>query len=269
MLNSSFAALAALVIACAAPAIAQDADPAQTTQVMVLGTYHFDGGGADLHNADVEDPRTAEQQRQIADVLDRIEAFQPTKIMVELTPEHEAAFNATYRAFLDGEHALNTNERQQLGMALAARPGHERLYAVDFQNGMAFGDMLEAAQANDQTRVLAQFEDFNAGVAGFVGRLETGTVRERLITSNSEDADRLHDGYFILAQAGSPADPVGAREMGAWWERNLIIFSNIAFHTEPGDRVLVIYGSGHKHLLDRFFGRAPGFELIDPLDYLQ
>ncbi|MEQ8435016.1 MAG: DUF5694 domain-containing protein [Oceanicaulis sp.] len=269
MLNSSLAALAALVIASAAPAIAQNADTAQNTQVMILGTYHFDGGGADLHSADVEDSRGAEAQRQIADVLDRIETFQPTRIMVELTPEHESDFNAAYRAFLEGERELGNNERQQLGMALAARLGHERLYAVDFQNGMDFNAMLESAQANQQARVLAQFEDFNTGVADLMGRLETGTVRERLILSNGPDVDRLHDGYFILAQAGSPADPVGAREMGAWWERNLIIFSNIAFHTEPGDRVLVIYGSGHKHLLDRFFDRAPGFELIDPLDYLQ
>ncbi|MEQ8405822.1 MAG: DUF5694 domain-containing protein [Oceanicaulis sp.] len=268
MLHQSLAALA-LVFASAAPAMSQTAEPAPNTQVMVLGTYHFDGGGADLHNADVEDSRGAETQRQIADVLDRIEAYQPTKIMVELTPEHEADFNAAYHAFLDGERALNNNERQQLGMALAARLGHERLYAVDFQNGMNFSAMLEAAGANEQTRVLAQFDAFNAGVAAMVSRMESGTVRERLIINNGEDVDRAHDGYFILAQTGSPQDPVGAREMGAWWERNLAIFSNIAFHTEPGDRVLVIYGSGHKHLLDRFFDRAPGFELVDPLDYLQ
>ncbi|MGJ3233164.1 MAG: DUF5694 domain-containing protein [Oceanicaulis sp.] len=257
--------LASLALLCIAPAaLAQE-----PIEVMVLGTYHFDGGGADLHNADVEDPRSPEGQRQIAELLDRLEPFAPTKIMVELTPEHEDRFNAAYRAFLAGEHELSVNERQQVGMALAARLGHDRLYAVDFQNGMDFEAMLGAAQANEQGRVLAQFDAFNTDIAAFMREIEAMGVMERLRVMNGPAASDMHDGYFILAQMGAPHDPVGAREMGAWWERNLIIFSNIAFHAEPGDRVLVIYGSGHKPLLDQFFAGAPGFTLIDSLAYLE
>lgn len=259
-----FVLIAAAIAANTTPALAQE-----PTEVMVLGTYHFSGGGQDLHNADVGDSRDAEQQRQIAEVLDRIEAFRPTKIMVEARTERDDALNADYAAYLAGDYALANNETDQLGMALAARLDHERIYAVDFQNGMAFGAMQEAMQANGQERLAAQFQAHGQAIGELMARIQDGDVLDRLKATNSPEVDDLHDGYFILAQAGSPQDPVGAREMGAWWERNLIIFSNIAYHSEPGDRVLVIYGSGHKHLLDRFFDRAPGFTLVDPLDYLQ
>ena len=64
-------------------------------------------------------------------------------------------------------------------------------------------------------------------------------------------------------------DPIGAREMSAWWGRNMVIYARVAQLAEPGDRILVIYGSGHKFLLDQYIRQTPDLELIDPLDYLR
>ena len=38
---------------------------------------------------------------------------------------------------------------------------------------------------------------------------------------------------------------------------------------EPGERVLVIYGSGHKRLLDDFVDNAPNLSWVDPLPWLE
>ncbi|WP_421858370.1 DUF5694 domain-containing protein [Oceanicaulis sp.] len=238
-------------------------------EVMVLGSYHFTGGGQDLHNAQVDDHLAPERQAEIAEVLDALADFEPTKVMVELTPEHEDAFNAAYQAYLAGEHSLTVNERQQLGMRLAARLGHERLYAIDQASDMDFEGMMGAAQDAGQDRLLGEFGNFNAAVPVLMQDMESGSVMARLRASNSQFAHDAHGLYLTLAQTGTIEDPIGVQEMGEWWTRNLAIFANAARHAEPGDRLLLIYGAGHKHLLEQFFEDAPGFRIVDPLDTLE
>src|SRR5438270_9352801 len=64
--------------------LAQSPTPAPTRiQVMVLGTYHFDNPGQDLHNMKVDSVLTPAKQAELADVASRLAKFNPTKIAVE------------------------------------------------------------------------------------------------------------------------------------------------------------------------------------------
>lgn len=74
---------------------------------------------------------------------------------------------------------------------------------------------------------------------------------------------------MILAQMGTVADPIGAREMRNWWGRNMIIYARIAQLAEQGDGVLVIFGAGHKFLLEQYVRQTPDLELVEPLNYLR
>tara|TARA_R110000868_G_scaffold35549_1_gene127371 strand:- start:31831 stop:32622 length:792 start_codon:yes stop_codon:yes gene_type:complete len=250
------------------PAATPEPGPAQ---VMILGSYHFTGGGQDYINSPVVDYLSPERQAEIAIVLDRLESFAPTRILVELQPESEDAFNQAYREYRAGERTLTVNERQQIGMALAARLGLEQLYGVDFASGMDFDGMLGAAESAGQTGLLARFEAFLTPIQERMTSPEQAAlpVLERLIETNSAEEVAYHNLYLLLAQMGSAENPAGAEQMQAWWGRNLHIFANIARLSEPGDRVLVIYGGGHKYLLDQFVDGAPNLDLVDPLSYLQ
>lgn len=261
-------ALLLLSFAMTTSALAQDVTA--PPQVMVLGTFHFNGGGEDMINPEVDDFLSDTRQAQIGEVLDRLQAYQPTKIFVELRPEFEERFNQRYQAFRRGESQLTVNERQQLGMRLAGRLGHERLWAVDHQGGMDFSAMMEAASEAGQTRLLA---DWEAHIGPLQTRLENPAVMhqsvlDRLIDSNTQQVRDDHALYLLLAQMGSAENPSGVEEMTNWWNRNMHIYANIARLAEPGDRILVIYGAGHKYLLDQFVDEAPNLTWIDPLDYL-
>jgi len=107
-------------------------------------------------------------------------------------------------------------------------------------------------------------------VQAYMGEMDSldRTVLERLRQENTQETADYHSLYLLLAQMGSTEDPVGAREMTNWWGRNMLIFANVARLAEPGERVLVIYGSGHKHLLDYYVSNAPNLELVDSLDWL-
>lgn len=238
-------------------------------QVMVLGVYHFNGGGRDLINPEVEDHLSDNKQAEIAALLDSLEEFAPTKIMVELTPEHEAAFNENYQNYLDGNRTLGVNERQQIGMRLAERLGHDWIHAVDFHHPIDFGSVMQAAEESGENYLIEDFQSQMGDVQAFMTANETLNVTDRIIQMNSPFMDEFHGSYLTLARMGSTDNPVGAQQMTSWWHRNMVIFTQTADRAEPGDRILLIFGSGHKHLLDYFFDHDPAFERVDPLDYLE
>lgn len=246
-------------------------EPAGGAEVMILGTYHFTGGGADLVNAEVDDYLAEDRQAEIAELVERLAAFAPTRIAVELLPEHEAQFNERYQAYTEGQYELTVNERQQIGMRLARRLGHDRLYAVDAQSDMDFDAMFGAAGAAGQTDLMDQVQSAIAAIQAWAAEDANPdrTVSERLASHNdAATIAELNSSYLLLAQMGGRDNPVGAEQMELWWGRNLRIFSNIADIAGPEDRVLVIYGSGHKYLLDQFVQDAPNLIWVDPMAYL-
>jgi hypothetical protein len=77
------------------------------------------------------------------------------------------------------------------------------------------------------------------------------------------------DFYYGLLDMADMEDPAGAVLNYGWYARNAEIFSNIAEFAEPGDRILVIYGSGHSYWLRHFAQETPGFELVEAVSYLR
>jgi hypothetical protein len=53
-----------------------------------------------------------------------------------------------------------------------------------------------------------------------------------------------------------------------WYLRNAKIFGKLMTVTNPGDRVLVVYGSGHNYWLRHFATETPGFRNVDPRPFL-
>ncbi len=262
MLKSVFACL--VLIFSSAPALAQSAQ--EPVEVMVLASYHL--------SATPDDTLAPQRQAEIIEVVERLRRFEPTKIVVELLPEHEAAFNADYQAYLAGEHALGANERQQIGMRLAAELGHDRLYAADFYDHqfeiyMDFPGMIAAAEEAGQTHLVENHGQIGARYDAVLEGWADQSFCERLIVLNGKAYDALHSNYLTLAQMGDLDTPYATEQMSEWWRRNLHIFAQTAKFAEAGDRILVVYGSGHKHLLEYFFGHSDEFTLADPLDYLQ
>lgn len=242
-----------------------------STPVMILGTFHFEGSATDGVSVTMGDMLSEKRQFEIEEVVDRLAKFKPTQIMIEATPEHAAHLNATYRDYVAGKHELTANEIQQLGMRLAKRLGHEKLYMVDYHQGMDFERMMKAGQEAGQQEILGWFQQA-------IGSVEQSLAEAQSPDKTVLDALRFHNGpwaldgnslYLQLAVLGSNENPAGAEVIGGWYERNLHIYANIARAIEgPDARVLVIYGSGHLPLLADFFDENPNYQLVSALDVL-
>lgn len=60
----------------------------------------------------------------------------------------------------------------------------------------------------------------------------------------------------------------GVNLLTAWYRRNFEICANLLKFAQPGDRVVVFYGYGHAFLLRQCAQETPGYELVEPNDYL-
>jgi len=108
---AGFAGLALLFLSAASDAA--DAP----VRVMIVGGFHMNSPGRDLHNVQVDDMLTPARQAQIAAVTDGLALFKPTAVAAEWPADIAAQRYADYRA---GKLPPSHNEVVQLGFRLAA-----------------------------------------------------------------------------------------------------------------------------------------------------
>lgn len=255
--------LAMLLIATtsvATPAAAQNDAPAE---VMVLGTFHF-------HK--VSDSTTIlapERQAQIRAVVRSLAEFRPTKTAVEEIRADADRLDSLYTAYRSGRHEITRNERQQLGFRLADRLGHERLYSIDYKHDWPMESVVDHAEKH-QPWFTDYWEDWMDWAEEMALQVpDDVSISERLRMWNHPDTLALmHGRYMRAAEVGTDSGYVGANFVAEWYRRNIYIFANLTGIANPGDRIIVIIGSGHAPTLRRFVAAHPRMKLIDPLDYL-
>src|SRR5262252_9303741 len=76
-----------VVVLAIAPVKAGYAQSQSKAQVMILGVYHFANPGLDYVKSDLDDHLSEKRQKQIAEVVESLAKFRPTKIAIEDVPE--------------------------------------------------------------------------------------------------------------------------------------------------------------------------------------
>ncbi|WP_420478128.1 DUF5694 domain-containing protein [Brevundimonas sp. FT23028] len=272
------AAVAALVLPTAA--LAQSAPPVPDPapiEVMILGSYHMNNPGRDVHNARIDPVTTPEKQAQLQAVSRALARFNPTALAVErIASDRTTLLDHRYPAFTPADLATNPDERVQIGYRLAHDLGLERVYAIDEQDRegqpsyFPFEDVMTWVQANGQQ---ARFDEMNARMAVMAAEMErrqsTATVAQLLAWLNTPEQVAYSQGiYADLLSLGAGDEQPGAVLNGRWYTRNAVIFAHIRQVARPGDRIVVLYGAGHAYWLRQMVSTTPGYRLVEPNDYL-
>lgn len=268
------AAAAALLLPAAA--MAQNPQPAPI-EVMVLGVYHMDNPGRDVHNARIDPVTTPEKQAQMVEAVQHLARFRPTAVAIErVAPDPTTMLDAGWPAYDPAILTTNADERVQLGYRLADMADVERVYAVDEKDRegqptyFPYGPMVAWANANGKGEAL---QDMSAEVQVFLREREaeqrTRSVGQMLSAMNTAEMARWNGShYYRFLQFGGGDVLPGAELNGRWYTRNAMIFAKLMQVAKPGDRIVLIFGAGHAYWLRHFVETTPGFKLVEATDYL-
>ncbi|PAD35494.1 DUF5694 domain-containing protein [Terribacillus saccharophilus] len=245
--------------------------------VLVLGTYHMgDRGNQDIYKHNMSDVKAEKQQKEIKEVIECIKAFNPTKIAVEFETIRADILDAQYKHYIRNEieNELERDEIHQFGFRLAKKLGHEKIYPVDWNRpvgGVPLGYVYDFLKDSDQPlydQVVEEGEKNNKKVQSLIN---TKSIREVLVyLNNPHNIKKQQAMYMKFALAAFEDFYVGIDWLtNYWYRRNLIIFTNIKRLVQKSDeRILVIYGAGHKYLLDNFFNESAMFHVHAVSEYL-
>ena len=264
-----------MAAALASPAAA--AGEREPVQVMVLGTYHFDNPGLDLNNMKADDVTKPARQAELEALAGALAEFRPTKVMIEAVPKTADLVDPRYAGFTPAMLATDRNEIAQIGYRVAHRLGHKQVYAIDEQPGEGEPDYFPfdkvAAYAKDRgmDAELGAMMAQGAAVTSEIEEMQkTKTIGEILAERNRPATTaREQTLYYEFLAFGDTERQPGADLNAMWYLRNAKIFAKLMKAVEPGDRVLVVYGSGHNYWLRHFAETTAGYVSVDPVPYLQ
>jgi hypothetical protein len=206
--------------------------------------------GLDGRNADADDVLLPRRQREIAELVERLARYRPTKIAVE-APYRDADVGARYKRFLAGQYALGRDETEQIGFRLARMLKHPAVYPVDypmFMSGLRYDEVELKPRPQRPPGEPPAPAPAPPALSEDDLRLRRSTVTEFLYYLNDpEKAAKEHGRDYLrqLLPTGDPAIYESADRVANWYKRNLRMFANLNRITEfPNDRILLIVGSG-------------------------
>lgn len=245
--------------------------PKERPRILVVGAFHFDYPNLDViktNDEDKIDVLREPKRSEVTELVQYIERFRPTKIVIEA----EAGWKATekLKAYLNGAFQNERDERFQLGMRIARDMKLDTIYALDANS------MTKTLAKHDSVYLAQLFKDFDFQSSDpcndmmkrwyeYDGRL----VRKMSLLKyfkhlNSREHHRYDYGAYLVGDFKLDNDR-GADILSIWWyNRNLRIFRKIQeLQATKDDRVLVIFGNGHAAVLRQLLECSPEYEFVE------
>lgn len=244
-------------------------DSLARSEIMVLGTFHFD-----------QEVLTLENQESIQKLVEVLADYQPTKIVLELEPSQQTQIDQYYRKFLIDSLDLSdkSNEVYQLGFRLARVLGHKKVYLFDDQTeyigsltDFTFKSFVDYAKENDkgfydryEKNLIDNFEQHQK-------MLGQQSLYDRIALMNSLRAQKMNAQrmHMYELRVGIQKSWIGPDWVARYYQRNLRMAANVLKMEETGDRILIIVGDNHKWVLDAIFEYTPDLNLASSWDLLK
>lgn len=250
---------------------------AQQPVLLILGTPHLNNPQRDMYDTNVDDVLNPKRQAEIVDLVNHLASFRPTRVALECAPEQQKEFDQRYADYRMGRYVLTNNERDQVGLRLAAKLDLSRVDCVDYQSGPpgpeANYDFVTFGRAHKELKP-AMDEMDAAGKHSAPEQTKFGSSHSIIDWyRRANEPDGLKEGNRVymryIAPIGDTQSHPGANWVGGWHARNMIIVENLRNIAKPGDRIFTLFGAGHAYLLHEFAMESGSFDIADTEAYLR
>lgn len=274
----------------AQPGAAQTpAMPTAKIKVYIVGTFHFNASAADLIHGKAVDMRTPQKQRELDELVGKLQKTQADKVFVEYQLKDQPHVDSTYALYRHKQLKAGNNEVYQLGYRLADKLNLPRVYCADDQLGLDFDAVQAYAKQHGQEPIMNGFMQVQPGdsmgqliaarnrlrkVALPAGGVFPGaTLLAQFKAANSAAMDRANmDGYLLTAaRVGGGNNYVGADVTGDYFKRNVRIYTNLLrqVDVQHDKAIVLIIGAGHASLLKSILHYNSLFEVVEVLPLLE
>ena len=232
------------------------------TEILVIGTYHFNNPGMDVAKYKVLDIMGEKPQKQLDEISTAIAKFRPTKIFTEWELKDQLALDTLYNKYLEGVYSdyvakkypkrkfYTHNEIVQLAFRTAKKSNLKKVHAIDFQ-GTSF-DFDSVMKFTDSIRLPNFKKDAMADIKGIETKSNALFAQNDLLKClyyyNSKELREVDIPWYVgkINDSDKLGTYIGAFLASEWYRRNLYMLSNIQKQTEAGDkRIMVLAGASH------------------------
>ncbi|ARI78352.1 DUF5694 domain-containing protein [Halobacillus mangrovi] len=227
--------------------------------IMLMGTFHM-----------AMDPnKINEHQEQIQSIVHRLKEFKPTKIAVEKSFLIEEELDRKYSEFLNGNLVPAYDEVEQFAFRLASHFDHPKVYPVDEIVDMSSPSLEQVFEwtKEHQRDLFQEIMRVQRNLQTFVNDTDVYSTLQYL--NDPQYSRELQRVYMKLSRVGDRQHQIGVSWLTQWHKRDLAMAANIARLANSEDRVLVLVGGDHLHLLERFLKDSGDFELQSVLPFVQ
>jgi len=243
------------------------------TEILLIGTFHFNNPGADVVKTKTFDIHTKSAQNDLKEIAQKIAAFKPTKIFVEWPYKRQNSLDSVYNKFKE-DGIYETDETYQLAFRAGKLIDETQIIAIDYNDtDFPFGKLMASIKKNKQTdiemyltkTIKKQEKETNDKIDSNI------SLKEMLYDNNTkEERDNMNEFYEKILTVGDNEDFIGSYLTSEWMRRNLYMWSLLKKKTTVKDeRVMVLLGSSHIAMIKKYIDANENWKTVELIDVVE
>lgn len=253
------------------------------TKIIIIGTFHFNNPGLDVHKEPDFDILSTQSQKELGTIANKISALHPSQFFVEWPYNEQQELDSLFQLYLAGTYfkSLDTKKRNyrfyaqneifQMAFLTAKKSGIGRVRGIDYgDTQFPYDSLLAAMKLANQTELLAENDMFDASDPK-TGRSKQDLIQKILAQNTTVSRQKNSAWYIQIAnRAGDSSNFIGTYLASEWFRRNLYMYSQLQKHTGNKDRyVVLLLGAGHVAMIKKFIEEDDRFEMVELKDVLK